>query len=389
MRVLFCLTSLGAGGTERSTALLLPELRDRGIDCQVAVLERSDRGDEQQVRAQGFEVVHLGGSTRIAKARALRKLVAQRRPDVLHTAIFDADLVGRVAGWRSGCAVISSLINTSYAAERLHDSRLSPFKIRLARAADGWTARHLTHALHAVSDGVARANADHLRLPLEKIIVVERGRNPLEPSATATRESVRTALGIQHDVPLLLAVGRVEFQKAHIDLVRAVGRLRRAPGFERAEALVAGREGNASTDVEHERRRLGLENAVHLLGHRDDVADLLLASDVFVLPSKYEGTAGAAIEAMASSVPIVASRVAGLEGVLESHRNALLTPVGDVGALVDAVRVVFDNSSIRKALVACAQRDFTDRFTLARCADRMNEMYVAVCNGHARAGDRP
>jgi glycosyltransferase involved in cell wall biosynthesis len=383
VKVLFCLTSLGAGGTERSTALLLPELRDRGIECEVAVLERTEVGNEQRVVAQGFEILHVAGATRAAKIRALRKLVAQRRPDVLHTAVFDADLVGRLAGWRSGCAVVSSLINTSYAPERLQDSNVHPLKLKLARAVDGWTARHLTHTIHAVSEGVARANAADLRIPRAKIIVVERGRKPLEASSAASRESVRASLGISRDALLLLAVGRVEFQKSHVDLVESIDLLRRHSRFADAQAVIAGRSGNASALVAEAIEKRDLAKSVRVLGHRDDIADLLLAADVFVLPSRYEGTAGAALEAMAAGVPIVTADVAGLEGVLQDQRNALLTPIGDAAALATAVETIMSDDALRDRLVATAHSDFEERFTLARCADRMRLMYLQVCDSDA------
>jgi glycosyltransferase involved in cell wall biosynthesis len=275
---------------------------------------------------------------------------------------------------------VSSLINTSYAPVRLQDSNLHPLKLKLARAVDGWTARHLTHTIHAVSEGVARVNAADLRIPREKIIVVERGREPLEPSRSASRESVRASLGISRDAVLLLAVGRVEFQKAHIDLVEAVDLLRRHPRFGHTQAMIAGRSGNASALVAEAIEKRDLAKSVRLLGHRDDIADLFLAADVFVLPSRYEGTAGAALEAMAAGVPIVAADVAGLEGVLQHRRNSLLTPIGDNEALATAVETIMSDDALCGRLVATAHSDFEERFTLARCADRMCQMYLQVCD---------
>ena len=94
------------------------------------------------------------GLSRWNQFRGLRRLIRRVRPDIVHTAIFDADVVGRIAGWRTGAKVVSSLVNTSYAPRARLIQHLST-KLRFAQSLDGWTARHLTDRIHAVSEGVA------------------------------------------------------------------------------------------------------------------------------------------------------------------------------------------------------------------------------------------
>ena len=86
---------------------------------------------------------------------------------------------------------------------------------------------------------------------------------------------------------------------------------------------------------------------------------------------------------MAAGVPIVTADVAGLEGVLQDQRNALLTPIGDAAALATAVETIMSDDALRDRLVATAHSDFEERFTLARCADRMRLMYLQVCDSDA------
>lgn len=385
MRVAFVLNSLGAGGTERSTAVLLPRLRDLGIDPLVVCLLHRDEGDEQQVRDAGFDVRILRAGGTAGRVRELRGLLLAERPDVVHTAIWDADLAGRLAAARTGLPVLCSLVNTPYAPARLADPNVTAGKLRVLREVDSATARTLVTHFHAVTEGVARDAERTLRIPRRRITVVERGRDPdaLGRRDPARRAAARAALGVTDADELVVAVGRQEHQKAHPQLVEAVARL--APTRPRLVLAIAGRAGNASAELATTIERLGMADRVRLLGHRDDVADLLAAADVFAMPSWYEGTAGAAIEALALEAPVVASDLVGTEGVLVDGENAVLVPPARPGLLADAIAAVLEDREGAARRAARGRSDFEARFTLDRSAERMAALYADVAGQRRRA----
>ncbi|MFM8529212.1 MAG: glycosyltransferase, partial [Ilumatobacteraceae bacterium] len=113
------INSLGAGGTERSTSLMLPLMRERGVEVVVFTLKREQVGDEERVRDAGIQVTVLTARRMVGRVRQLRSELKRLAPDVVHTAIFDADVVGRLAAIRTGIPVVSSLVNTPYDPERL------------------------------------------------------------------------------------------------------------------------------------------------------------------------------------------------------------------------------------------------------------------------------
>jgi glycosyltransferase involved in cell wall biosynthesis len=156
---------------------------------------------------------------------------------------------------------------------------------------------------------------------------------------------------------------------------RLAARARARPG---AVVVIAGRSGNASGAIDEAVKRAGLADRVRRLGHRDDVGDLLSAADVFALPSLYEGTAGAAIEALALETPIVSSDLAGTRGVLIDRVTARLVPVGDADALAHAIVSTLDDPTGGALQVANGRALFDDRFTLERSAERMADLYAAV-----------
>src|SRR5690242_6224945 len=115
-----------------------------------------------------------------------------------------------------------------------------------------------------------------LRLRRDRIDVIPRGRDPLALGIRSDdrRGAARAALGVADAVPLVVAVGRQEYQKGFDVLLDAFGSVRRT--FPRARLVIAGRAGNATP-----RLRTHDGEGVELLGHRDDVAELLCAADVF------------------------------------------------------------------------------------------------------------
>jgi glycosyltransferase involved in cell wall biosynthesis len=378
VRVVLVVNSLGSGGTERSTAVLLPRLVALGIDPVVAVLVRREVGDEARVRAAGIPVVHLAGGSLPAQARALRALVRDAAPALVHTAIFEADLVGRLGCAGSGVPVLSSLVNTPYDRARRFDPNVRPVKLQAARALDAATAHLLTAHFHAVSEGVARHAVRTLGIPRRRITVVERGRDPgeLGRRTPGRRQAARAALGLADDDELVLTAGRQEYQKGHVHLAEALALLaRRRP---RLRVAIAGREGNATAALQAAIDRTGTADRVMVLGYRDDVADLLCAADLFVLPSIYEGTAGAVLEAWALETPVVASRVTGLEGIVRDRHDAWLVEPRCPAALATAIDRLLGDATLARRLAAAGYDTFVSRFGLDRSAARMADLYRRV-----------
>ena len=166
---MFLINSLGGGGAERSTALVLPYLRDLGIDPTVVTLYRSEHGtDEERVRAQGFEVAVLRAGDFRGRLRELRHLLRERRPAVLHTALYDSDILGRVASWRLPVRGVSSLVSTPDDEERKKDPSLDRRKIASVQTLDAITALLFVDRIQAVSLGAANANSKALRYPMSR-----------------------------------------------------------------------------------------------------------------------------------------------------------------------------------------------------------------------------
>lgn len=374
MYVLYVIDSLLAGGAERSLAALAPLYPRRGIRLDVAYLH--DRpGVQRELESAGATMLSVAGpGGRAGRLRRMRHLVTSRRPDLVHTTLFEADVAGRVAARLAGTPVVSSLVNDAYGPAHLDDPTLSAWKVRGAQLLDAATAR-LAVRMHAVSRRVADVMVHRLRYPRQRVDVVPRGRDPdvLGRRTEARRAQTRIRLAIPANVPLLLAVARQEHQKGLDVLVQAFRLVRR--GLPAARLLVAGRDGSQTPQLRDMVRELSLNDAVTFLGARDDVPDLLCAADAFVLPSRREGLPGSVVEAMALEVPIVASDLPEVRELV-NDASAVLVPPGSPEALaVQLERVLGDpreaGTRVQRAAVA-----FRDRFTVERVVDQMHAFYV-------------
>ena len=371
MRVLYAIEGLGTGGTERSLAEMLPPLTAAGVEPEVVCLFRRE-GCHAAVEAAGAPVTVLDAHGWTGRLRELRRHLGERQPDLVHTMLFRTDLLGRLAAAGTGVPVLGSLVGTPYAPTRLRDPRIDPRRLGLARRADSWTARRLCRHFHAVSRTVAEAAVRDLGLPPERITVVPRGRDPRRLGSPSPRRRARSRerLGLGDDERVVVTAGRHEFQKGQLDLVEAIARL---ADRGRTLLLIAGREGTLTPELRSAAAPLG--DRVRLLGHRDDLPEILAAADLFAFPSLYEGMPGAVIEAMALGLPVVASDIPPVREVVEPGVSALLVPPGEPGSLAAAIDAMLADRERASAAGRRGREIFEGRFTLERSVRGMLDLY--------------
>ncbi len=385
MRILYLIPSLdGGGGAEQAVAALAGPLVDRGVSLEVVTFAAApDAGPGSDltdvVGAAGATVTALSGTRhgwarQVERTRAVRALVARRRPDLVHTTLFDADLVGRLAGRTARVPVVSSLVNVAYGPEQRANPALVGWKVEGARWADRVTALGVRR-FHALSPHVAEVMGPRLGIPSARIDVIPRGRDAaaLGPVTPARRARVRAGLGVDDDQDLVVVAARHEYQKGLDVLVRAWPAIHRArPG---ARLALAGRPGSESARLEARVEAQGPEAGITWLGRRDDVADLMVAADVFVVPSRWEGFGSILVEAMALGANVVASDVGPIPWVVGTGW-ARLVPPDDPSALAAGVlEALAQPAQERRRRAAAGQARFQATFTLDVVADATVALY--------------
>lgn len=319
MRVLFVASHLGVGGAQRQWSILIPELADRGLEPRLLTLE--DEGPWfDEVRARGVPAECAGMRRRSDVSglrRALRALAF--RPRVVVSQGVGPQVFTEAVRARTGAAHVAV------------DHRGPGFPF----------ARHREALVRVVAprvDGVVAVTRRQIpqlvarRFRRDRIRVIRNGVDAARLQPAAEREDVRRALGIDPGafVALLLSVLRPE--KRACRFVDAVARAHAVDP--RVRGLVAG----AGPELLAIRRLAEARNgAVRVLGHRDDVPELLAASDVVCLTSDAEAAPMSALEAMAASRPVVAMRVGGVDELVLDGETGLLVAPGDVDGLANAL----------------------------------------------------
>jgi glycosyltransferase involved in cell wall biosynthesis len=167
---------------------------------------------------------------------------------------------------------------------------------------------------------------------------------------------------------LVLTVARLDAQKGLDTLLRAATRVRGAT------FVIAG-EGRERAHLEATIRSLSLEGRVVLLGHRSDVAELLAACDMFVLPSEYEGLPVSVLEAMAAEKPVIVTDVGGSNEVVRHEEQGLLVPVGDDAALAAAIERVTSDPGLARRLARSGRERVSGDFSAEALIGRLRDIY--------------
>ena len=368
-RVLVIIPSLSAAaGAEQSAAAVLPHIMAEGVEVHLAVLSTDVALLPGLINA-GATFHDLSGLSFPRRVRAIRRLAKDLRPDLVHATLFQAELPSHLALLSTRVPMLVTWANTPVDAS---SEPVASWKLHAVRVTQVALA-HLPHVrFHAVTDGVAAAQCRSLGVRRARVRVAERGRNADEYPSTSPqdREVARHQLGFPQTATIFLNVGRQEPQKGHVDLIRTFDSV--AGELPAAMLLIAGREGRSSAEVSAAHAASSHSDRIHLLGHRDDIADLLRAADAIVCSSYREGAAGALIEAMAVGTPIVSVRLDGLEGILEDGVNSRYVARLDLAAALVDVANDPDGAATRALR---ARELFEERFTVRGSALRLLDVY--------------
>jgi glycosyltransferase involved in cell wall biosynthesis len=232
----------------------------------------------------------------------------------------------------------------------------------------------------AVSRDIAQQVEQRLRWPTDKITVIHNGVQ-VDRFRDRTDPALRAMLSGGGRL-VLLTIARLDVQKGHDVLLRAAAQV---PG---AHFVFAG-EGPERAALEAQASTLGLRDRVLFLGHRTDVPELLAAADIFVLPSLYEGSSLAILEAMAAAKPIVATAIGGTDELIVDGRSGLLVPPADPQALAGALSQLLSSPELRVRLAEEARRRVEERFSASTMAARVSSVYDDLLRGRVGPPDNP
>lgn len=294
----------------------------------------------------------LGGMFR------LWRLLHREKPQVVEMFTHDTNMLVLPLAWLAGVPV---RIPT-------HHGLIEGFP-RWRERLHAWMVNYLSQGIVAVSDLTRQKSLDE-GIHSEKITVIPNGIVPVDLSGF-DRDEIRKEMGFEEDDLVLISVGRLVYQKAHEYLVSAMPAVLK--GAPNTKVAVCG-DGVLRADLEKQIRYLRLEKAINLLGVQPNVTKYLAAADVFVLPSRWEGLPIALLEAMSAGLPIIATRVEGVDEVVQEGVHGILVKPESAEELAKAILQLSADIEGRQRMGNASRLRVLESYTI----DRMCERYVKV-----------
>ncbi len=362
MKVLHLHKLAGVSGSEWHLLVLLPALRERGVDARFLGLDvpgtDSARFYEHLDRL-GVPHCSVRSGLDLSPRMAwdIHRAIRAERPDLVHTHLVHADVYGGAAARLLGIPSVST---------RHNDDRylLGPF--RYVDRAFARPARKLIAISDAVRAFLERAGHDPA-----KLVTIRYG---LDELPAASSDPTPAAAGVPPDAPLAVAVGRLIAQKDHATLLRAFALVRAE--LPQARLAILG-SGPLEAETRALTTELGLAEAVVLPG-RTDIRDWLERADVFVHSSRWEGFGIVLLEAMLAGLPVVATRVSAVPEVVADGETGLLVEAGDHTGLAAHLETLLTDRERAAALGEAGRQRALNEFSVGRMAERTLMLYGEV-----------
>ncbi len=362
-RIALVITELEPGGAERCLVHLATGLpTERFITAVYCLAARPARDRDCLVRRlerQAIPTHFLGARTIWQAPSTLRRLGRALRdfdPDIVQSFLFHANVLSALAvGGRKRPALFTGI--------RVADPS------RWRQRVEAWTSRRARQVV-CVSRDVADFCRAHTAFPSDKLCVIPNGIDPASYQHPA-QQSARQ-LGLPEDRRILLYVGRLHRQKA-VDWL-----LDQAPRFLATlpqHDLVLVGDGPERRALQQQAERLGIAHRVHFLGYRDDIPDLLAVADLLILPSQWEGMPNVVLEAMASRLPVVATRAAGVLELLGPLADQQTVQHGDGHALVEAIIRVVQHPEVARQWGQANHERVLQHFHLRQLIENYTHLY--------------
>jgi glycosyltransferase involved in cell wall biosynthesis len=297
---------------------------------------------------------------------ALRSVVEDRHPDVVVTNSVKSHFIM----WRSR-------LWQKYPWVAFHHGYTSTdLKMRVYNRLDRWSLPQADR-LVTVCQAFAQELAGTTGVPIENVSVQHNAIRRDQSVSAAETESLRAQLGIPANESVVLTVGRLSREKAHIELIEAFKRLRNT-NPEIPSILVIVGDGPERTRLKAAAKSVGGNSRVIFTGQVSNVRAFYATADVFVLPSHSEGSPNVLLEAMAANLPIVATAVGGVPEMVENNESALLVPPGDASSIAAAITCVLTDRELAQRLTRNAVTLVDTRYTPENYFRSLVEIYREV-----------
>lgn len=367
IKVLHVLNVSQLGGTELMTYQLAKSMNSEEFESEVCFF--SSRGpiseyfEKSGIRTTHLEVKSLPQKLFAAPVRLYRHL-KKNRYEIIQLYGLRTNLVGRIVGRLAGCKNIVGGLRSLYPS----DSR-SAWTLWLDRLTLLLIRCYISNSHAAVDFLVSKGYPREKFRVIHNGIELERFQSSNDPNLLKDRYGV-----VRQECPVITCIANLRAVKGHEFLIKALHELKQAK--KESVCLLVG-DGALRGALEKLASNLGLSEDILFLGHqgREKIPEILAITDIFVLPSLWEGMPGAAMEAMAQGVPVVATDVGGTPEVVLDGITGYAVPIKDSAALAQKIEHLLEDTQLRKQMGQKGRKRIEEEFSLRKMTEQYETIY--------------
>lgn len=357
IRILHIIYQLNTGGLENGLINLINRLPESQYQHTVLSLSYSTRFKDRVVTNNcTFIDLNKEPGPLLLYFKAIYQIIKSIAPDIVHTRNLSA-IECQIVAW---AARVPFRIHSEHGRES-NDLMGNNKKNQRVRK----MAKPFIHQYIALSKDLESYLMDKIGVGTDKINQIYNGVD-YQRFTCQHRKSTS-------DTTRIISVGRLQSVKNFPVLIMAIKNLK-ASGYENIHLNLVG-DGPEKASIQQSIIDNSLQGQVILLGNRNDIPDLLMNSDIFVLPSLIEGISNTILEAMSVGLPIIASRVGGNPELILDGQSGQLFPSGDVYALVKALKLYIDNKQIRHSHGEKSRERVETLFALSQMIQKYHAVY--------------
>jgi len=358
-QILHVVTDLNSGGLEKNLLLMVQRTADRFVHHVCCIRQRGELAHRFEACAANVTALDITGRS-LSVAFRLAEHCRRVAPQVVHTRNWGA--IDGIVGAR--LAGVPAIVHGEHGRDHATWPRRR-----------GWTLRALstwTDAIVGVSDDLGNYLRSEVGVGDSKVVVIPNGVDAERFRPAPERDRLRHQLGLEPGSPTIIAVGRLYPIKNYTSLVASFAAVRQ--GHPTARMVIVG-DGPDREQIEKAVAQRGLQAVVRLVGYRDDIENWFAAADVFAHTAAFEGMNNAALEAMATALPVVATSVGGLREIVADGVTGRLVPYADENAMTQALLDYCLDARLRMRHGDAGRRRVMSKFTAEAMVGAYAQLY--------------
>lgn len=366
-KIVFITWALEVGGAERLLVKLVQNIPQDNYEVKVICVTRKGVW-AKELEEKGIEVVSMDKKVGFDPGVLfrLRSYLSKEQPDIVNTSIWTADLWGRAAAILAG---VNNIIVT--------EQNVDIWKRWYHKIIDKILFRWTKYVI-CVSDDVVKFYHDNFGLPLSKLRMIPNAIDLALFDLSKDYSGLRESLQLPKDTFLFVCPARLHPQKAHHVLIEASSLLK-AKGQTNFHVLLVG-DGERRDELRQLVEDKGLSKQIHFLGLRQDIPEILLQCDSFLISSDYEGLSLAILEGMAAALPIVATNVGGNSQLIKNGVNGYLTPPQDAPQLAVSMLKVIENQGHAWEMGKAGRNIVEETYSIKTIASQTVDLFETCIN---------